>query len=321
MVKLKDKTILVTGGTGFIGSHLCEELLSQDASVICLDNFSQSSPENVQSFKDNPKFSLIKVDCNNYKELKSVFEKNRIDFVFHYAATVGVKRTQEDPLRVLEDIEGIKNIFKLSHLYKIKKIVFASSSEVYGEPVELPEKEESVLNARIPYAQVKLIGESYAKAYWDSYKLPTVSLRFFNVYGPRQESSDYGFVVGIFMKQVIDGRNPSVVNDGSMTRNFVYVKDNIMAAIKTLFTEKVNGEVLNIGTGQSITILQLAEKIIEISKRDLMITFIKPRNDHEILHRKPDISKQMSLLEYQPTFSLNEGLELTYKWYLDILKT
>lgn len=318
-MKLNKKLILVTGGSGFIGSHLCEELLSQGAKVICVDNFSQSTPQNIEFLKDNSNFFLFKVDCNNYDELKNIFENNQIDFVFHYAATVGVKRTQESPLRVLEDIDGIKNIYKLSFDYKVKKVIFASSSEVYGEPVEIPEREEGVLNAQIPYAQVKLIGESYAKAYWEKYKLPTVSLRFFNVYGPRQESSDYGFVVGIFMKQAIEGKPLTVVKDGTMTRNFVFVKDNVRAAIKTLSTDKVNGKVLNIGTGQSITILQLAEKIIKISGKKLDIALINPRNNHEIIHRQPDISKQQSLLQYQPSFTLDQGLGITYKWYLDSL--
>ncbi|HVZ58683.1 MAG TPA: SDR family NAD(P)-dependent oxidoreductase [Patescibacteria group bacterium] len=312
---LEQKTILVTGGAGFIGSHLCEELLAQGGNVICFDNFSQSSLDNVNFLSDNPSFTLIKGDCNKRADIEKVFQENKIDYVFHYAAVVGVKRTQENPLSVLEDIEGIKHIFRLSHEYKVKKVVFASSSEVYGEPIELPEKEDGVLNAHIPYAHVKLIGEDYVKAYWEKYHLPTVSLRFFNVYGPRQESSDYGFVVGIFMRQVLEGKSPTVVGDGQMTRNFVYVKDNVQAAITCLPTDQVNGEVLNIGTGDATTILELAQKIVHIAGQDLKITFIPPRNTHEILHRQPDITKQLEKLKYQPTFELDEGLKVTYESY------
>lgn len=317
--KLKNKIILVTGGAGFIGSHLCEELLALGVKVICFDNLSQSSPKNIQTFNNHKNFLFIKGDCNKKNDIEKILNKMKVDYVFHYAATVGVKRTVENPLSVLNDIEGIKNIFELSLKYKVKKIVFASSSEVYGEPVEIPEKENGILNAKIPYAHVKLIGESYCSAYWEKYKLPAVALRFFNVYGPRQESSDYGFVVGIFMKQSLENKSLTVVNDGLMTRNFVYVKDNVSAALRTLFTDEVNGKVLNIGTGKSVTILDLAKHIAKITKNNLKISFIPARNNHEILHREPDVTLQNKLLNYRPEFSLIEGLKLTYAWYKENL--
>lgn len=317
---LSNKLFLVTGGSGFVGSHVCEALLEKGAFVVCVDNLSQSSRNNNSFLHNHPSFTFIEADCNRYEELKKIFTQYQFDYVFHYAAVVGVKRTQEDPLAVLEDIQGIKNIFELSHTHKVKKIVFASSSEVYGEPIELPEKEDGVLNARIPYAQVKLIGESYAQAYYHKHNLPTVSLRFFNVFGPRQESSDYGFVVGIFMKQAINGEPLTIVRDGSMTRNFVYVKDNVQASIEALLSERTNGESINIGTGKAITVRQLAEKVIQISGKKLSIVSIPPRNNHEILHREPDLEKLYSLVGYRPQYSLEEGLRETYDWYQNYAK-
>src|SRR6266702_3430803 len=151
---LKDNKILVTGGAGFLGSHICEKLVSQGAQVFCFDDFSQGKKDNVTHITSE-KFSLIHGDCNDKKSLSSVFEKNNVDYVFHYAATVGVKRTIEDPLSVLEDIEGIRNVLSLAKEHEVKKVVFASSSEVYGEPTELPEKETNKLNPEFPYALVK----------------------------------------------------------------------------------------------------------------------------------------------------------------------
>ncbi|KKR24057.1 MAG: udp-glucose 4-epimerase, partial [Candidatus Peregrinibacteria bacterium GW2011_GWE2_39_6] len=139
------QTVLVTGGAGFIGSHLCQRLLGKNFKVICFDNLSTGSLNNLQ--KIQPHINFIKGDCNDYNQLKIVFEKNKIDIVFHYAAVVGVKRTLENPLAVLNDLEGIRHILELSHLHQIKKVIFASSSEVYGEPVEIPEVEDGHVNA------------------------------------------------------------------------------------------------------------------------------------------------------------------------------
>ncbi|HCW32585.1 MAG: udp-glucose 4-epimerase [Candidatus Peregrinibacteria bacterium GW2011_GWF2_39_17] len=311
------QTVLVTGGAGFIGSHLCQRLLGKNFKVICFDNLSTGSLNNLQ--KIQPHINFIKGDCNDYNQLKIVFEKNKIDIVFHYAAVVGVKRTLENPLAVLNDLEGIRHILELSHLHQIKKVIFASSSEVYGEPVEIPEVEDGHVNAKLPYAVVKLAGEKLMEAYFKMYNLNTTSLRFFNVYGPNQESSDYGFVVGIFINQVLENIAPTIFGDGTQTRDFVYIEDNIEAALLTIDAPLTAGEVINIGTGRPVTILDLAEEIIELADKQgiLKPQFIES-NRNDIKHRFPDVSKMQKLLKFRPHYKLSEGLSQTLAWYKKI---
>lgn len=311
---MNTRTVLVTGGAGFIGNYLCRRLLKDGHKVICFDNLSTGSLENIKDIQDQIVF--IKGDANQYEDLKKVFDSFSVDTVFHYAAVVGVKRTLEDPVSVMKDLNGIQAVLELSRLHKVKKVIFSSSSEVYGEPVEIPEIETGHVNAKLPYAVVKLAGEKWLQAYHQMHGLNTTSLRFFNVYGPRQESSPYGFVVGIFMKQVLEGKAPTIFGDGSQTRDFVYIDDNIEAAIHAMESEKTAGEVINIGTGRPTTILDLAEDIIMLAgkKDELKVKFLGDiRND--VKHRFPDVSTMKNLLNFRPKYRLWDGLKKTWEWY------
>ncbi len=312
--ELKGRTFLVTGGAGFIGSHLTERFLEFGSKVIVVDDFSVGKKENLKNVLKNKKLKVIKADVNDLKALKKVFGKNKIHYVFHYAAVVGVKRLEEKPLDILEDIEGIKNVLNLSLKHKIKKVIFASSSEVYGEPLSLPEREDGVHSPRDVYALVKLTGENLIQIYHEKYRLPACALRLFNVYGPRQNSSPYGFVVGIFIKQVLKGKQPAIFGDGLQTRDFIYIKDNVEAAVRVLLTKKTNGEIINIGRGRQTTILGLAERIIRLSGKDLSPTFLAKRKI-DIRYRCPDTIKMKRLLKFVPKYSLDKGLEETYEWY------
>ena len=314
------KNILVTGGAGFIGSHLCERLVKNGHKVICFDNLSAGQLSNITPLEASPltgqdKLIFVQGDVNNFADLEKIFEEYKPEAVFHYAAMVGVKRTAENPVEVLDDIKGIRNIFELALQYNKPKIIFASSSEVYGEPVEIPEREDGHINPKIPYAVVKLFGEKMVEAYWQKYHLPGVALRFFNVYGPKQESSDYGFVMGIFIKQVLDGKPPIIFGDGSQTRDFVFVDDNIEASVLAWQTDNANGEVLNIGTGKPTTILDLAEEIIEACGKTATLKpeFQAPRDD--IKHRFPDVAKLQRILNFRARASLKQGLQKTIAWY------
>ena len=307
------KKFLVTGGAGFIGSHLCENLLNKNSEVICFDNLSTGRLKNIEHIKD--KIVFVRGDANNFIDLEPIFKNNKLNGVFHHAAIVGVKRTIESPIDVLNDIESARNILNLALKYNKPKVVFASSSEVYGEPTEIPEIESGHINPQMPYAVTKLYCEKLMESYWQKYKLPTCSLRFFNVYGPRQESSDYGFVIGIFIKRVLRGMQPIIYGDGTQTRDFVYIDDNIEATIKAMESSRTNGEVVNIGTGRPTTILDLAKKIIDVCglKKDLKPKFIKRRDD--VRHRFPDIDKMRNLLNFKPQYDLEKGLEKTVDWY------
>ena len=311
---MNKRTVLVTGGAGFVGGHLCRRLIKDGHTVVCFDDLSTGSLDNLKDVKDQ--ITFVQGDCNNYEELEAIFKNHPIDTVFHYAAIVGVKRTLEDPIAVLNDVEGIRNILELSRLNNVKKVVFSSSSEVYGEPVEIPETEDGHVNAKLPYAVVKLIGEKLLEAYHQMYGLNTTSLRFFNVYGPGQESSAYGFVVGIFIRQVLDGKAPTIFGDGTQTRDFVYIDDNIEAAIRVMETLETAGEVINVGTGRPMTILDLAEDVIQLAGKEgeMKPEFMDDvRND--IKHRFPDVGKMQRLLNFRPQYKLIDGLKKTFESY------
>lgn len=314
------KTILVTGGAGFIGSHLCDKLLELDADVVCFDNLFTGKEENIIHNKINPSFVFVKGDVNKYAELEKIFINYKIDYVFHLAAVIGVKRVEENPLLVLSDIAGIENILKLSKKYAVKKVIFSSSSEAYGDTNEMPLSEDT--NHEIKnnqkkqlhlYALVKLMGERMMKVYSDKYDLPTCSLRFFNVFGPRQESSAYGFVISVFIKQILNNESPTIFGDGYQTRDFVYIDDVVKLAIKALLSLKTNGEVINIGVGRQTTILDLAERLIHISSKNLKLKFLSSRKN-EIRYRSPDVKKMHKYLGVLKD-KLDKNLALTYEWY------
>ena len=321
MTELQNQTVLVTGGAGFIGSHLCEKLLSLGAKVVCMDNLFTGKEENMSTFANHENFKYVQADANNKKELREVFENNKLDYVFHYAAILGVKRVIEQPLLVLEDLIGIEEILKLSKEFGIKKVLFSSSSEAYGFSTNLPLREddghefENNQNDHVHmYALVKLMGEKIMRVYNDRYGVPTCSLRFFNVFGPRQESSAYGFVAGVFIEQVIKNQAPTVFGDGFQTRDFIYVRDNVDLAIKAMIKPETNGQVINIGVGRQTTIVDLAERVIKISGKDLKPKFVEGRV--EIKYRSPDTTKMHKLLESKIEDRLDENLKITYESYL-----
>jgi UDP-glucose 4-epimerase len=301
--------VLVTGGAGFVGSHMCKKLIKEGYEVICFDNLSTGKKNNIA----NLDLKFIEGDCNT-ADLEKVFETEDIDYVFHYAAVVGVKRTLEDPIGVLEDIKGLQSILDLSVKHNVKKVMYASSSEVYGEPLELPEREDGLLNAKLPYAVTKLVGEKLMEAYYQKHNLKTCSLRFFNVYGPNQESSDYGFVVGIFINQALSNKDLTIFDTGLQTRDFVFIEDNIEVSYLAFLSDKTNGEAINIGRGAPATIIDLANEVIDITGADVKPIKV-PNKRCDIRHRFPDITKMSELLNFRPKHSLKQGLIKTIEYY------
>jgi nucleoside-diphosphate-sugar epimerase len=312
--KFARRSFLVTGGAGFIGSHLVESLLELGAKVVVVDDFSTGKKENLKNVLRDKKLKIIKADVNSFEEIKKVFDRQRIYYVFHLSSLVGVKRVETEPLGILEDLNGIKNILELSRKHKVEKLVFASSSEVVAEPLIVLEKEKISHNERDVYGLVKTLGEKLTQIYHEREGVPGCALRFYNVYGPRQDSSDQGFVIGIFMRQVLEGKSPTVLGDGLQTRDFMFVKDGVEAAIRAILSEKATGEIIDVGRGRQITILGLAERIIELSGKGLKPEFL-PERKTDIRYQCPDVKKMRSLLKFVPKCPLDKGLEMTYEWY------
>ncbi|HLX91442.1 MAG TPA: NAD-dependent epimerase/dehydratase family protein [Puia sp.] len=287
--------ILVTGGAGFIGSSLIEKLLqSQKYFVAAVDNLATGFQANLPQVS-GPAFKFIKADANNYEALSTIMLSYRFDFVFHYAAVVGVKKTLENPIMVLEDIQGIKNVLELSKNTGVKKVFFSSSSEVYGEPVELPQNEHSTpLNSRLPYAIVKNLGEAYFKSYFQEYGLEYTIFRFFNTYGPKQSPS---FVMSKFIKAALGGQDITIYGDGSQTRTFCYIDDNIDACVGVFEKHLHTNDVLNVGNDRETSVLELARLVIEKTGSDSKIIFLPPLPEGDMTRRQPDIIKMKSVLK------------------------
>lgn len=295
--------ILVTGGAGFIGSSLVNKLTkSNKYKVVVVDNLLTGDTDRLE---ESPNLKFIKADVNNLSDISTIFYSQNFDYVFHYAAVVGVKRTLNHPVKVLEDITGMKNILDLSKNTAVKRIFFSSSSEVYGEPVELPQNEMTTpLNSRLPYAIVKNVGEAFLKSYKQEYGLDYTIFRFFNTYGPLQSKD---FVVSRFIAAALKGDPITIYGDGSQSRTFCYVDDNVNACIKAFEDNKIMNDIINIGSDKELSVLDLAKLIIEITGSTSELVYMPPLPEGDMSRRLPDTSKMKKLLGYEP-IPLRDGL-------------
>ena len=302
--------ILVTGGAGNVGGSLARKLVENpNYFVIIVDNLSTGSKSKLPS-KEFTNWSFINCDVNNYTSISEIMLVNQFDYVFHYAAVVGVHRTQENPIMVLNDIQGIKNVLQLSKNSSVKRVFFSSSSEVYGEPVELPQNEETTpLNSRVPYAVVKNVGESFFRSYFKTYGLPYTIFRFFNTYGPNQSED---FVIAKFLKAALKGDDITIYGDGSQTRTFCYVDDNINTCIKILEDNLMINSVINIGGAKEYKILDVAKLIIEKLNSKSKIIHLPALKDGDMTRRMPDNSKMINIIN-KDLISLDQGLDLMMK--------
>ncbi|AEW87315.1 epimerase [Flavobacterium columnare] len=302
--------ILITGGAGNVGSALASKLAEDNSNyIVIIDNLSTGSLHKIPQ-KENVKF--IKANCNIYNDIVPIFGRYNFNYVFHYAAVVGVKRTLANPISVLEDIEGIKNILSLSKNSGVERVFFSSSSEVYGEPFEIPQNEKTTpLNSRLPYAIVKNVGEAFFKSYQQEYGLNYTIFRFFNTYGPNQSED---FVITRFVKAALKNEPIYIYGDGMQTRSFCYVDDNITTCVKILNEGLCMNDVINIGSHKEQTILSLAEEIIKHTQSSSKIVFLPALPEGDMARRCPDNSKMLSILN-KDLITLEEGIAKLTAFY------
>jgi UDP-glucose 4-epimerase len=299
-------SILVTGGAGFVASDLAVKLAADPQNdITVVDNLLTGDRRKLPA-KLPPNMRFIKCDVNRFEDISAVFYANRFDHVFHYAAVVGVKRTTDNPVMVLRDIDGIRNILDLSKNTGVKRVLYSSSSEVYGEPVEIPQNERTTpLNSKLPYAIVKNIGEAFLRSYHKEFGLSYTVFRFFNTYGPHQSRD---FVVSKFIRAALAGEDITIYGDGSQTRTFCYIDDNTDACLAAFRREEVMNDVVNIGSDAEITIKDLARTIIEITGSSSRIVHLPPLEEGDMTRRMPDITRMRALLGREP-LPLRAGLE------------
>ena len=305
MIEAKKK-VLVTGGAGFIGSHLVDRLVKEGYPVRVIDNLSSGKIENIQHHIDTNKVEFIKGDIRDATLVnKSV---DGVGFVLHLAAIISVPFSMENPDLTFDvNTQGTHNLLLAAAEKSVEKFVFISSCAVYGDPEVNPVTEDIKTNPISPYAESKLIGERYCLSFNQSNQLKTVVLRFFNVYGPRQSMNAYSGVITIFINKVKQKEPLTIYGDGSQTRDFVNVRDIVDGILASMKTNKTDGEVFNIGSGKPTSINDLAKAVLELGNVDLEIKYEKYRTG-DIKHSFADITKARKLLGYEPKVSLRDGL-------------
>lgn len=321
------RKILVTGGAGFIGSNLCEELVKKGNYVVCLDNFSTGHIENIQGLLDNNRFKLIEGDIRNLDTcLKAV---NGVDVVFHEAALGSIPRSIDDPITTnAVNISGFLNMLVAAKNAKIDRFIFAASSSAYGDNETIPKVEDTIGKPLSPYALTKYVDELYAHVFSITYGLKYIGIRYFNVFGRRQDpNSAYAAVIPLFIKKLLKHEQPIINGDGSNSRDFTYI-DNIihinMLALETLSPKAFN-QIYNGAGGENTSVLELEQLITKnLSAYDNCIDCIVPifgsNRIGDVKHSKASISKARELLGYTPVCTFEDGLKKTIYWYLTNLK-
>lgn len=310
---------LVTGGAGFIGSNLCEAVLSLGHRVICLDDLSTGKQKNVDMFLAHPNYTFIKGDIKDYD---TCLEATRgVDYVLNQAAWGSVPRSIEMPLFYCQNnIAGTLNMMEASRQNGVKKFVYASSSSVYGDEPNLPKREGREGNLLSPYALTKMVDEEYGKLYKKLYGLDTYGLRYFNVFGRRQDPDGaYAAVIPKFLKQLLQGETPTINGDGKQSRDFTYIDNVIEANLKAcLASSEAAGEAFNIAYGGREYLIDIYYGLTKALNVDVEPNF-GPDRKGDIKHSNADISKARELLGYQPEYSFADGIKLAIAWYKENL--
>ena len=299
--------ILVTGGAGFIGSHLCESLLKEGSQVFCLDNLSAGKQDNIRHLEENSDFKFIKGDIREINECSNQF--NPIDYIFHDAAFVSVFDSVKNPILCNQiNVEGTLQVLEYARQTDVKRLIFASSAAIYGDDPSLPKKENQFTIPSSPYGVSKQAAESYVINYNELYDLETAALRYFNVFGPRQSDSGYSGVLSIFSKLILDNKPPTIFGDGYQTRDFIYVKDIVAGNLAAMKSKDAPGGIFNIGTGQPTKLIDITNDLLEIcNRKELQIIFDEPRPG-DVKESYADITRARKILGFEPKYSVKEGL-------------
>lgn len=324
---LSDKRVLITGGAGFIGSNLCETLLSKNIKVVCLDNFSTGKRENIEPFLKLPNFKLIEGDIRNLEDCKKAC--NGVDYVLHEAALGSVPRSINDPITTNDvNVSGFLNMLVAARDAGVKRFVYAASSSTYGDHEALPKVEDTIGKPLSPYAITKYVNELYADIFHTTYNFDTIGLRYFNVFGKRQDPDGaYAAVIPKFVQQFVKHESPIINGDGSYSRDFTYIDNVVQMNILALTTENKNAlnTVYNVAYGERTTLLELTTLL-----KTYLAAFDPEINSVEIKHREnrigdiphslASIEKAKQLLDYNPEFDISRGLKEAVSWYWENLK-
>jgi len=321
-VNIYNKKILVTGGAGFIGSNLCEELLRLGNEVVCFDNFATGKKDNIIEFLENPNFAFIKGDIRKLEDcLKATKD---MDYVLHQAALGSVPRSIKDPITSNEvNVSGFLNMLLASRDNGVKRFVYAASSSTYGDSESMPKVEDVIGKPLSPYAITKYVNELYADIFSKTYGLETIGLRYFNVFGRKQDPNGaYAAVIPKFVSQLMKGESPVINGDGNYSRDFTYIDNVIQANLLSLVTtnKKVINTVYNVAYGDRNTLNDLMKYLKEyLSEFDSKISNVEviygPNRAGDIPHSHASITKAKENLNYNPQFSLQQGLKEAVKWY------
>jgi len=305
--------VLVTGGAGFIGSHVVDKLMLDGHDVVVLDNLYSGNMKNIEHHLDESRFRFVEGDIRQPRTVKKAIEG--VDAVIHEAAIVSVPLSIENPVLTNEvNVLGTLNLLEASIKTKVKRFVYLSSCAVYGDVAKLPINEDSPVRPISPYASSKLAAEEHCTSFFENHGLETVRLRYFNVYGPRQAASDYAGVMVKFLERIRMDQPPIIFGDGEQTRDFVHVNDVVEATLLAINRDGVAGNLFNIGTGEVVTINKLCDVFLELTGKKHLKPIFKDAKPGEVRHSQADITKAMNLLGYSPKVPLRSGVREFINW-------
>jgi len=325
-INIHNKKVLVTGGAGFIGANLCEALLERQNKVVCLDNFATGKRENITGFLKNSNFTLIEGDIRNLEDCQKACQG--VDYILHQAALGSVPRSIKDPITSNDvNVSGFLNMLVAARDNKVKRVVYAASSSTYGDSKSMPKVEDIIGKPLSPYAITKYVNELYADIFSKTYGLETIGLRYFNVFGRKQDPNGaYAAVIPKFVSQLMSGDSPVINGDGDYSRDFTYIDNVIQANLLSLVTtnEKAINTVYNVAYGDRNTLNDLMGYLKEyLSEFDSKISNVDviygPNRAGDIPHSHASVQKAKDLLKYNPQFSLQKGLKEAVQWYWENL--